>query len=344
MLVLHRKRFKRLAAVFIAIISTVMLLCCSENEQNPAAGTTGKEEHITVAHAQFEPTALFCIAEDQGYFGENGLRLTTQQHNTGVGALDAVLRGEADIAVGTAEFPLVAKAFRKESIAAFGSIGRTEFIYLIARKDRGIEKIPDLKGKRIGTTAGTIAEFYLGRFLELNRMQVQDITFVDIAKPADYADAVASGRVDAIVSAQPNADAVKKRLAGNSVAWLVQSHQPLYSLIISKSEWLSRHPQQVRGFLHSLAQAEEFAIRNPEGAKAIVQKGLKLEPGYMETVWSQNQYSLSLEQSLILVMEDEARWMIANNLTSETVVPDFLKYIHADGLMEVRPKAVNLIK
>lgn len=344
MLSRHKKSFRRLAVVFIAIISTVMLLSCSEQEENPAADASGIVEKITVAHAQFEPTALFCIAEDQQHFSRNGLQIDSRKHNTGTGALDALLQGEADIAVGTAEFPLVGKAFRRENIATFASIGRTEFIYLIARKDRGIEKISDLKGKRIGTTAGTIAEFYLGRFLELNGMQVQDITFVDIAKPAEYANAIESGLVDAIVSAQPNADAVKKHLGENSVAWLVQEHQPLYSLIISTNEWLTQHPELVSRFIQALAQAEEFAISHPDRAKAIVQKGLHLDPAYMAAVWSQNQFSLSLEQSLILAMEDEARWMIANNLTTETVVPDFLKYIYADGLTEVRPEAVNLIK
>ena len=64
----------------------------------------------------------------------------------------------------------------------------------------------------------------------------------------------------------------------------------------------------------------------------------------METVWSQNQFSLSLDQSLITAMEDEARWMIKNNLTTEKQVPDFLDYIYEDGLKAVKPEAVNIIR
>ena len=59
---------------------------------------------------------------------------------------------------------------------------------------------------------------------------------------------------------------------------------------------------------------------------------MNLDAAYMETVWSQNQYSLSLDQSLIVAMEDEARWMISNGLTTEKQVPDFLNYIYEDGL------------
>jgi hypothetical protein len=43
-------------------------------------------------------------------------------------------------------------------------------------------------------------------------------------------------------------------------------------------------------------------------------------------------------------MEDEARWMIRNNLTTEKQVPDFLDYIREDGLKAVKPEAVNIIR
>ncbi len=41
-------------------------------------------------------------------------------------------------------------------------------------------------------------------------------------------------------------------------------------------------------------------------------------------------------------MEDEARWMIANNLTNATAVPDFRRYLYTDGLNAVKTGAVNI--
>jgi NitT/TauT family transport system substrate-binding protein len=115
-------------------------------------------------------------------------------------------------------------------------------------------------------------------------------------------------------------------------------------LIISSNEWITKHPELTRRFLKSLAQAEAYVIDNPAQAKDIVQKRLNLDPAYIETVWSQNQFSLSLDQSLITAMEDEARWMIKNNLTTEKQVPDFLNSIYIDGLKAVKPEAVNIIR
>jgi NitT/TauT family transport system substrate-binding protein len=61
-------------------------------------------------------------------------------------------------------------------------------------------------------------------------------------------------------------------------------------------------------------------------------------------VWKQNQFSLSLDQSLILAMQDESRWLISNNLTNATSIPNFQNYIYIGGLNSVKPQSVNIIR
>jgi NitT/TauT family transport system substrate-binding protein len=68
------------------------------------------------------------------------------------------------------------------------------------------------------------------------------------------------------------------------------------------------------------------------------------DDAFMDIFWSESPFSLSLDQSLITAMEDEARWMIKNNLTAETKVPNFLDYIDEDALEAVKPDAVNIIR
>jgi NitT/TauT family transport system substrate-binding protein len=114
--------------------------------------------------------------------------------------------------------------------------------------------------------------------------------------------------------------------------------------VVSTEEWIKRHPELVTRFLKSLAQAEDYLLRNPVEVKAIMQKWLNVDVAFVQVAWSRNQFSLSLDQALIAAMEDEARWMIANNLTSEKKIPDFLNYIYEDGLKAVKPEAVNIIR
>jgi NitT/TauT family transport system substrate-binding protein len=312
----------------------------------PDSETTylGTPDSITIGYAPFESVALLCIAEGRNFFSHNGLNVTSREYVTGAGALDGLLNGETDVVVGTNEFPLVGSAFQKQRISTIGCIAKSEFIYLIGRKDRGIENASDLKGKRVGATLRTIAHFYLGRFLELHGMSMRDITLVDVKTPGEWVNAIAKGDIDAIATAQPYANSIRDRLGANAVIWSAQSNQPLFTQVISTDEWIAKHPKLIARFLKSMAEAEDYAIVHPTEAKAIVQKRLNLDAGYMDTVWQQNRFSLSLDQSLILAMEDEARWMIKNNLTAEKKVPNFLDYIHEDGLKAINPEAVNIIR
>lgn len=173
-------------------------------------------------------------------------------------------------------------------------------------------------------------------------MTMRDVTLVDLRTPADWVNAVVNGDLDAVATAQPYANSAKDGLGANAVIWPAQSKQPMHALIISSSEWITKNPGLAGRFLKSLLQAEEYTARNPAGAKAIVQERLSLDASYMETVWSQNQYEVSLEQSLILAMEDEARWMISNDLTAERTVPNFLDFIHTDSLKSIKPGAVRI--
>ena len=305
---------------------------------------SGRTDSVVVAWSPFESTALLWIAEDRQFFGRNGLDVTLRKYDTGAGTLDGMLKGEADIATGVAEFPVVSRAFRKEKMRIMGNADKAEFIYLIGRRDRGIEEVSDLKGKRVGTTFGTVAHFHLGRFFNLHGVNTNDVTLVDVKTPEEWVNAVANGDIDAIATAQPYASSAEDRLGANAVVWPAQSGQLLYGLIISSDGWVTNHPELAGRFLKSLAQAEEYLISNPTEAKAIVQKRLNLDAAYVEAFWPQNQFALSLDQSLIVAMEDEARWMISNNLTTENQVPNFLDYIYEDALKGIKPGAVNIIR
>lgn len=54
-------------------------------------------------------------------------------------------------------------------------------------------------------------------------------------------------------------------------------------------------------------------------------------------------FKVSLDQELLLVMEDQARWAINDNRTNLTEVPDYLDFIRIDNLERIEPKAVTMI-
>lgn len=122
-----------------------------------------------------------------------------------------------------------------------------------------------------------------------------------------------------------------------------QSGQYAYWNLVSTTNWTNNHADTIERLLKSLVQAEDYLVLHQDEAKAIVRERMNFDDAYMETIWPRYQFSLSLDQSLILAMEDEARWMISNNLTAEKAVPNFLDFIYTDGLKSVNPGAVRIV-
>lgn len=321
--------------VFVIALSSFLYLDSQINAEKPI--------RIDVAYSPFESITLFWVAQEQGFFRQNGLNMTLHKYDTGAGALTGVINGEANIAVGTTEFPLAIQALNRQSIQTITSMSQSSFIYLVGRADRGITEVSDLKGKTIGTTFGTIAHYFIGRFLTLNDIKIGEVTLVDLKTPQEWVDAVVNGSVDAVATAQPSVELAKNGLGTNAVVWNLQSNQPLYAQAIASKNWLIRHPELCVRFLNALYQAEKFVADQPSEAKAIVKREMNFTDAYIKTVWEQNQFSLSLNMPLILAMESEARWLISNHLTRTSSLPDFVDYVYKEGLSSVKPGAVDII-
>ena len=306
---------------------------------NSQTAYSGVSESITIGEFPYETAALIYIAEDEGFFSRNGLNVTLKDYDSTSAAIDGLLNNEVDIS-GSPEFTVVGDVFDKENIRIIGCIDKFQTTYIIGRRDKGIEGVSDLKGKKIGVHRGGIGEFYLGRFLDLHGISLKDVTITDMP-PSQWVQAITNGSVDALIGGA-YIDQIQERLDGKIVLWPAQSSQSGYWVISCRSDWAASHPGQINKLLRSLDQAEEYTTNHPEGAMAIVQRKMNYTERYMSTAWPNHQFSLTLDQSLLIAMNDEGRWMINNYLTRERTMPDFRDCIYAKGLEQVKPESVNI--
>lgn len=334
----HKLRVRSIFLVALIAVAAVFSLwsCTPETFSGPMAS-------IIIGTVPLEPAAPMIIADEKQFFTKNGLNVTLKYYDSGLSAVNGMFNGEVDMAAPVAEYVLVARAFNKDKVKAVASINEIDYAFILGRKDRDIQTIADLKGKKVGVPKGTVLEFYLGRFLQLRGMSAKDVIPIDV-KLGQSANEIINGDVDAVISFQPYITAAQNELGDNVVLWPAQSSQVLYALAICSDNWIKDHPELVERLLKSLALAEDYIIQNPQEARAITQKRLDFDDNYMEIVWPKLRFSLSLEQSLITAMEDEARWMITNNRTTETTVPDFMQYIYVDCLEGIKPQAVDIIR
>ena len=94
--------------------------------------------------------------------------------------------------------------------------------------------------------------------------------------------------------------------------------------------------------MRALSRADEYVVHHPDRARDIIQKRLGYSDEYMESIWKEHQFSLSLDQAYILTMEDEARWLIKNQFSATQSMPNFLNVIYFDAIEETKPTMVTI--
>ena len=265
-------------------------------------------------------------------------------YDTGLAAFDALMKDEIEMASAVADFVFAGQVIEQKQVQTIACIDKNEYAYILGRKDHGIQTTSDLKGKRVGVMHGTFLEFTLGRFLYLSGLSADDIILVSLSGNPQSADAITSGTVDAVITVPPYVNQVQEKLGDKLVVWSAQKGQPLFSLQICKKEWIRQNPTKVNNVLKALVQSEKYIIEHPKESKTIIKNDLNLSDSDVEALWQRNQFSLSLDISIVTSMNDEARWLIDNSLTTEKTVPNFKDFIYIDGLKTVKPEAVNIIK
>ncbi len=296
-------------------------------------------ESVTIGHVPVESFALLYIAQQQGYYTKNGLDVTIADYSTGTVAAQALTNRTVDIA-GSSEYVIAYNAVEQENISIIASLGEAQIVDLIASEDSGITEPADLRGKTVATAKSTVAEFDLGLFLEKNGLTLSDINLVYFP-PAQSADAVSNGTVDAVVSWQLHSEQVKMALSSGYVSWPLQTNEPFFSVLSCRNDWLSSHTQTVNKLLSALADAQDYLQSHPAETEQIIKVRFNYTDSYIASVWARNNCTLTLTGKLVSVMNDEASWMISNSLTTQTSMPIISNYIDANFLKSVKPEAVT---
>ena len=326
--------------IFIGIVIIVVIGISAGGCQKKPEKYTGPVEKITLAAAEYLTGALVYVAEDQGYFEKNGLEVTIKGYGSGKACADALIAGEADIST-SADNVFVSYSFEHADFRVLGTIATKQVKELVARKDKGITTINDLIGKKIGVTKKSGAEFQLGVFLTFNGISQEDVELVDL-KPPEMMGAISNGDVDAVFVWDPYLYNIKKELGENAISW--HGGDDFYFVLLTKEDWLDKNPAAVKRFMKSLLEAEEYIKDNSEESKESIKDRFEYESDYMDYSWPKQEYAIILEQAMLILFEDQARWRIENRLTDKTTVPNYLDFIYIDALLAVKPEAVTIIR
>jgi NitT/TauT family transport system substrate-binding protein len=214
------------------------------------------------------------IAVEKGWFREEELNVESIDVNDDYAAsLTAVVEGRLD----TQNFNLFDLVSRNRKGANLVMVAVTDYSNgadtILAR--RGINRIGDLRGKRIGVSADTYSEFLLEQALGSESVSNGDVSIVSIQ--AEKAAAAFRDGLDAVVTFDPTTDQVVAAgghviFDSSSLPWLLPSGLPF------RREFLERRPQDVEKFVRVFARSTEWMRAHPEETWQIVARRWHVTP------------------------------------------------------------------
>lgn len=334
----NKSAFAVAIVIAVALVAAVTVVTAVRRQSDH----TGPLEKIVVAAEPVPPASPLWVAHANGYFEEVGLQVEIREFASGRTALAAMVNGEEIDLATAAQTPVVSHSFGRNDYAIIAGMAHSDRdVKVLARRDRGVASPADLKGKTIGVTAGSSGDYFLSLLLAHNQMRRADLTVIDV-EATELPRALIDGTTDAIVTWEPHV--YRARNALGSTAALLPSldiyREDFY--FVARKAFLKSHSRAARRFLAAIERAEQLIHRSPRQAKSIVEQRLRMDPQELEATWGDFHFTLFLDQSVLVSLEDEARWAIVNEQRSETRVPNFLEFVDADALTSVKPEAVDL--
>lgn len=304
-----------------------------------AACSRGEPERLTVGVARLPASALVYVAEANGYFAAHGLAVERRTFETGRDALAALAAGEVDAATAYTT-PVALRAGRDDLEALTTLHASTRLTRIVARGDRGIARSQDLAGRRIGVPLGTSGEYFLHTVLAYAGIEAS-VSRVDLS-PAEAVDALAEGRVDAIVAWPPYVYRARARLGRAAIEIPGEVYPEISVLVVRDATHRARRPALVK-LVRALADAERLVHERPERAfEALRAEFPEFSEAELRETWEAMRPVLGVTHELAAVLEREAAWFRDRGRTSGPQL-DAGAVLDPEVLAEVDPEAVTFV-
>lgn len=317
----------------LLLTGALLLSACSPKEKTP--------ETLTFADPNQPMVGLVYIADALGYFKDENLTLNYRKFTSGRDAINSVLAGESDVGVAT-EFPLANNILQGKDLHIIGTLYRTsQNAALVGRRDRGINQVTDLNGKRIGVAPNTNTDYMLS--LMLAEAGLTDAVVSRTAlKPEQMADALAEGSVDAVVTWSPHVANSEARFAPAATVRLQATGYTELSLLGARPPVLAQKSAAFQRLMNALVRAEDYVhTHDAEALKLLTQHLGARQEADLRRAWPALKFLLRLDNLTLAALNDEAAWLAART-TPAPAVPDFRSRISPQFLEAARPQSVTL--
>ncbi|MDT8903206.1 ABC transporter substrate-binding protein [Anaeroselena agilis] len=201
---------------------TLALVAAGCGSQAPAPA----DKKVTIGMLKLTSSAPIFIGIEKGFFKEAGVNLEVQWFDAAHPIVVATASNKVAVGATGITASLYNLVAGGQQLAIVADKGREQKGYsssaIMVRTDlwdKGVRKIEDLKGKRIGITQkGSTFHYMTGRLLETKGLSLADVDLVPLGKLGALMASLQSGQVDAVILNEPNISKVVAAGYGKVVA------------------------------------------------------------------------------------------------------------------------------
>ncbi len=233
-----------------------------------SATAAEKITYLLPAPPSLPAFAPWVLAKHLGYYTQAGYEVDFVVARGGVDVAKQIGVGNAPIGGAIGDTPIIVRG-NGVPVKAVGLMGGGALTVVVGRKDRGIEKIEDLRGKKISVLAFQDTTYYA----LLGALASKGITKNDVnaqaVGPAAVASLVVAGTVDAC-ACTPDWEINVKDGVPDVVSLPTRDHfQSMSQAILASDKMIAERPDMVRAIVKATLRGMQFVMDDPAKAALI---------------------------------------------------------------------------
>jgi sulfonate transport system substrate-binding protein len=238
------------------------------------ARAADKPSEIRIDWATYNPVSM--VLKQNGLlekeFAKDGIGVRWVQSLGSNKALEFLNAGSIDFGSTAGSAALLGK-INGNPIKSIYVYSRPEWTALVTRKDTSINKIEDLRGKRVAVTRGTDPHIFLVRALLSVGMSEKDIVPVLLQHP-DGKIALIRGDVDAWAGLDPMM--AQAQVEDGARLFYRNKAANTYGILNASEDFLNKYPDLTKRVLGVYEDARKFCLANYDVEKRVFMEVTKL--------------------------------------------------------------------
>lgn len=273
-----------LRSAVATVLALTLTACGSEAPVAQSQTDAGALVKVTLNTLKIGQMATVVLAKEQGIFEKHGIDLTIAFVEPPA-LVPTLMSGDADFIWNNAVAVLAARGNKVPikavtTVSVAGDDPATFPVQVMVAKDSGIKTPEDLVGKTVATASlFQVNDIAFRDSLNKAGADATKVDFIEIPFP-NMAEALAAGRVDAIISTEPFVSIAKASGAAVPLASVTQGLSPTtpFSVLASSEAFIAANPEVVKNFRAAIDETTEYALAHDDQVRATIPKITELTP------------------------------------------------------------------